>query len=188
MHCRMLPLGRIWAHGRRRYFLSALVLLGLADVLTSSRAQSPGCTVITYTDPPREELQCMDGLTLSAERGTSYRLISTGKGGRPSGAVLDARGLLIEASPQRGKRFQIQTPHAIASMRGTIWAVDVGPSRTSVFVRQGIVDVRRLASASDAVRLGPGDGVDVEPASGQPLRATRWSAERAAHLLARFGR
>jgi ferric-dicitrate binding protein FerR (iron transport regulator) len=153
-------------------------------LVASARAQPSRCAITTYTDPPRQVLRCPDGLSISAERASDYRLIDRDRDGRPEGAELTSRGLLIEAPPRRGK-FQILTPHAIATVRGTVWAVDVAAARTSVFVREGAVEVARRGTG-EAVTLRAGDGVDVEPAGA--LQVKRWSAERAAHLLARFGR
>ena len=125
-----------------------------------------------------------DGLEVSAESAADYSLIN-GPRGQPVGARLQNKGLFIDLSPGRPGGFQISTPHAVASVRGTSWAVDVKPERTSVFVRNGSVVVRRQGSM-DFLRLRAGDGVDVE-AGQEPLRVTRWSTERAALLLGRFG-
>jgi ferric-dicitrate binding protein FerR (iron transport regulator) len=116
--------------------------LGLVAVLLSCSyagannafAQGSGCTLTTYTDPPRQVLQCRDGLEVSAESAADYSLIN-GPRGRPAGARLQNRGLFIDLSPGRPGGFQISTPHAVASVRGTRWAVDVSSERTSVFVR-----------------------------------------------------
>jgi hypothetical protein len=151
---------------------------------SGASAQGAACAITTYTDPPREVLRCGAGLSITAERGSDYRLIDRNRDGRPDAAELRSRGLLIESAPRRGG-FQILTPHAVASVRGTVWAVDVGPARTSVFVREGSVAVQRRGGV-DAATLRAGDGVDVEGAA--PLQVKRWSEERAAHLLARFGR
>jgi ferric-dicitrate binding protein FerR (iron transport regulator) len=169
---------------RLRYAGAAAALAGALVASSAASAQSSACTITTYTDPPREVLRCGAGLSITAERGSDYRLIDRDRDGRPEGAELRARGLLIESAPRKGG-FQILTPHAIASVRGTIWAADVGPARTSVFVREGSVAVRRRATP-EAATLRAGDGIDVESAG--PLQVKRWSAERAAHLLARFGR
>jgi ferric-dicitrate binding protein FerR (iron transport regulator) len=64
--------------------------------------------------------------------------------------------------------------------------VDVAGARTSVFVVNGRVGVRR-PNARNGVSLGPGEGVDVE-AGTAPLTVRRWPAARAGALLARFGR
>jgi ferric-dicitrate binding protein FerR (iron transport regulator) len=161
------------------------ILLSFSYVGTNEAfPQRSGCTLATYTDPPRQVLRCRDGLEVSAESAADYSLIN-GPRGRPVGARLQNKGLFIDLSPGRPGGFQISTPHAVASVRGTRWAVDVNPERTSVFVRDGSVDVRRQGSM-DFVRLRAGDGVDVE-AGQEPLRLTRWSTERAALLLGRFG-
>ncbi|GJE42401.1 FecR domain-containing protein [Methylobacterium soli] len=147
-------------------------------------AQTRGCTVTPYTDPPRQVLSCADGLTISAESGTAYKLIDRNRDGRPEGAEVTSRGLLIDVPPRRGG-FQILAPHAVASVRGTVWAVDVSAQKTSVFVREGSVAVAR--PGGQAVTLQAGEGIDVE-AGGTSLHVQRWSSERAAGLLARFGR
>ncbi|ACA15280.1 conserved hypothetical protein [Methylobacterium sp. 4-46] len=173
------------SRARQRARRIGAVLVGVCLVLPgSARSQGRGCTITPYTDPPREELSCPDGFTLSAERGSLYRLLDRNRDGRPEAAELSGRGLLVDAPARRGA-FQIRTPHAIASVRGTVWAVDVTPARTSVFVRRGAVSVSR--PSGPAVTLRDGDGVDVE-AGTEPLAVKRWSPERAAGLLARFGR
>jgi hypothetical protein len=162
----------------------AVILLVLSAM--SAQAQSGACTVVALTDPPGDLLTCRDGLVIRTERNSLYRLIDGNRDGRPEGAELTGRGLLIELPPGRGRgRFQIQTPHAIASVRGTIWAVDVTATRTSVFVQRGAVAVSRPGTR-EAVTLRAGDGVDVEAAG--PLVVRRWAPQRAAALLARFGR
>ncbi|GGC64803.1 FecR domain-containing protein [Chelatococcus reniformis] len=155
--------------------------LGLAE---PAQAQGRGCATTAYTDPPREVLSCPGGVSITARRDSQYRLIDRNRDGRPEGAVLNQGGLLVDTPPRRGP-FQILTPHAIASVRGTTWAVDVVPTRTSVFVQTGAVDVRR--PSGPAVVLRSGDGVDVQAGTG-PLQVTRWGAGRAAELLGRFGR
>ena len=162
------------------------MVISLAAALGArgASAQTGGCTLTRFSDPPREVLSCADGLSVTAEEAATYRFIDRARDGRPTGAELSGRGLLVDSPPRRG-RFQILTPHAIASVRGTVWAVDVSPARTSVFVREGAVGVRRPGGPE--VTLRSGDGVDVEAGEG-PLAVTRWSARRAATLLARFGR
>ena len=102
-------------------------------------------------------------------------------------AEVTERGILVELPPGRGRvRFQIRTPHAIASVRGTVWATDVSAARTSVFVQRGAVGVAPQASRRSVV-LNPGEGVDVEAGTAVP-EVKRWGPQRAAALLARFGR
>ncbi len=161
--------------------------LALATCLSAgaAAAQTRGCTITTYTDPPRETLTCPDGLTISAERGASYTLQDRNRDGRADAVQLTGKGVLVEVPPGRRGGFQVQTPHAIAAVRGTVWAVDVTPERSSVFVRTGTVSVNR--PGAPAVTLRAGDGVDVGAGS-DPLDVKRWGAERAANFLARFGR
>ncbi|KQT18857.1 hypothetical protein ASG40_16110 [Methylobacterium sp. Leaf399] len=155
---------------------AALLLAGVGG------ASAEGCRTTAFTDPPREVLACADGLTVTAEKQADYRLIE--RDGRPVGAELRGRGILIEVPPGRRNGFQVLTPHAIASVRGTTWAVDVTGRATAVFVRAGRVAVSRPQGPT--VTLGPGDGVDVESTGGLTVR--QWPRERALHLLARFGR
>lgn len=171
----------------RRGLGGAGAVLAVLIATAPASAQSPRCAVTTFTDPPRQVLSCADGLTITAEKAADYRLVDSDGDGRPEAAELNGRALLIEfQSDARRGRFQILTPHAIASVRGTMFAVDVGPSRTSVFVKRGGVAVSRRGERG-SVSLGAGDGVDVD-AGQSGLKVNRWSAERAYHLMARFGR
>ena len=79
----------------------------------------------------------------------------------------------------------LNTPQAIAAVRGTKWAVDAQSGKTSVFVVDGRVGVQR-PSSSASVLLGPGEGVDVE-AGTTPLIVRRWPAARVSALMARLG-
>lgn len=148
-------------------------------------AAQAGCTVTSLTDPPREILRCRGILTIEAEQAARYRLVADPQSGLPKAADVDARAVLIEIQPGRRGGFQVLTPHAIASVRGTIYAVDVQNGRTSVFVVRGRVAVAQR-DASRPVLLKAGEGVDVVP--GRALEVTAWARERAAGLLARFGR
>ena len=74
---------------------------------------------------------------------------------------------------------------AIASVRGTIYAVDVMPDATAVFVARGTVAVTAKAQAKN-VRLGSGEGVDIAP--GKAFVVRKWGDKRVAELRARFAR
>jgi hypothetical protein len=138
-------------------------------------------------NPPRGVVVCPGGITIVPEVGTRYEFIDRNRDGTPEGVELYDKGLFLDLPSGRGRRsFQILTPHAIASVRGTRWAVDVTPTRTSVFVDQGAVAVT-LPDRRDTAILRQGDGVDVE-AGATEIVVRRWSPERAANLLARFGR
>jgi hypothetical protein len=167
-----------------RWTIAAALVVAVAFSTAVPASAQSGCTVTSLTDPPREVLRCRGGLTVEAERATRYRLID-GRPGEPTAAEVTARAILIDLRPGRRSGFQVLTPHAIASVRGTIYAVDVSAGQTSVFVAQGRVAVRDRGEAGP-VLLGAGQGVDVVP--GRPLEVKTWGRERAANLLARFGR
>ena len=176
----------LWAVLRAFVLGPSLLIFVCRLEISPGGAQNPGCKITAYTAPPREVLTCPDGLTLTAEKDSAYRLLDRDDDGRPEAVELTKKGLLIE-SPRTNvdHEFQILTPHAIASVRGSVWAIDVQPSRTSVFVRAGVVSVSPGGDAK-AVMLEGGEGVDVEP--GKSLKVRQWGAERVARLMARFGR
>ena len=177
-------------HRRRRTASRSTLAVALAWTVWAgdAAAQSPGCTVQpAAAPPPRQVLRCTDGLTIEAEAGADYALRGTGTASLPQEVLLRRGAVLVNAPAQpRARSFQVLTPQAVAAVRGTEWAVDVVEGRTSVFVREGQVAVRR-PNARGGVTLGPGEGVDVA-ADRAPLTVRRWSPERAAALLARFGR
>lgn len=135
--------------------------------------------------PPLDVLQCPSGPSVSAEASSDVHIIDPGGRGHPTGAAVETGGVLIDVPPGYPGGFQVTTPRAVASVRGTRWAVDVTPATTAVLVLRGSVIVARPGSDS-AVVLAKGDGVDVGGDAG-PLRVTRWPAKRVAKLLARFG-
>jgi hypothetical protein len=151
-----------------------------ALVAAPARAQSvAGCKVTALTDPPREVLRCGSGLTIEAEKGAQYRVIDQNK------LEVTSRAVLIDVAPGRRGGFQVLTPHAIASVRGTLYVVDVKAGQSDVFVSRGKVGVRNR-STSESTTLSPGQGSDVIP--DKPLDAHVWAAERVQKLMARFGR
>ena len=97
----------------------------------------------------------------------------------PSGAELDSGALLIEGT----RDFQILTPHAIAAVRGTKWAVKVTPKLTSTLVISGVVEVTR---GKQTASLRAGQGTDISRGSG-PIEVKRWNRKRVRALLAGFG-
>lgn len=167
---------------------SILVLIGAAGLAAPAGAQTrDGCRAEVYSDPPREVVACPGGVSVTAESGAAYRLIDRNRDGRPDGLDLDAKAVLIEVTPHRSG-FQVRTPHAIASVRGTVWAVDAQGSATAVLVERGAVGVARRGRGPAAL-LRAGDGVDVAADdAGGPLAVKRWSNERRLRLLARLGR
>jgi ferric-dicitrate binding protein FerR (iron transport regulator) len=177
--------------GRERAQAAVPALFAVATLLLAAgpaTAQAPACTLTPVPGPPpREVLRCADGLTVEAEAGSATRLRDRNGDRRIDAIDLTGKALLIEAPARPGQRFQILTPHAIASVRGTTYAVDVSAERTSVFVVRGAVAVAAVRRPGRPVILRAGEGVDVEGPSA-PLEVKRWGAPRVAALLARFGR
>jgi ferric-dicitrate binding protein FerR (iron transport regulator) len=162
--------------------VAALVWLGAP---MQSFGQPAGCTMVADGENPAEKiLRCGDGLTIRAAPDTRYRLTGPDTQ-QPSGARLDSGALLIEFTPRaRRQNFQILTPHAIASVRGTRWAVEVVRDRSSTLVTSGTVEVMRPRQKSGAL-LRAGEGADVSPGKG-PIVVKTWAQPRVDALLARF--
>jgi ferric-dicitrate binding protein FerR (iron transport regulator) len=166
-------------------FLAILLLYVLSIEAAAAQAGNFGCTQVSAAGPA-QTLRCDGGITLVAENGASYTLSDTNHDGRVDQAELRSKALLIDVPKKAGgKAFQVNTPQAIAAVRGTKWAVDATADKTSVFVARGSVAVRRPAGGGPQVVLGPGEGVDVE-ATG-PLTVKRWAPARVAALMARLG-
>ena len=66
--------------------------------------------------------------------------------------------MLIEFKSNRRHDFQILTPQAIASVRGTKWAIEVKPGQTSTLVLTGEVTVARKDDPKTIV-VAAGQGV-----------------------------
>jgi ferric-dicitrate binding protein FerR (iron transport regulator) len=166
-------------------FLGMLFLCLIGFETAVAQVVAPGCTPVASTGPA-QTLRCAGGITVVAENGASYTLNDTNRDGRVDQAELNSKALLIDVPKKAGgKAFQVNTPQAIAAVRGTRWAVDTTAEKTSVFVARGRVAVRRPARGGPQVVLGPGEGVDVE-ASG-PLTVKQWAPARVAALMARLG-
>ena len=175
---------------RGRYFrsLAAAMLAGVfwADAALAQSSEK-GCRFETVAGTSRQILKCQQGITITVEGGADFTLVDRDRNGNADGVRLRSKALLLEA-PAGGVEggFVVVTPQAIAAVRGTKWAVDVGQGKTSVFVVRGRVGVQRPAATAGVV-LGPGDGVDVERGTGA-LTVKHWPAKRVSALMARFGR
>lgn len=161
-----------------------LVALLHCALFANQAAAQPidACTKSELASPDRIVWSCANGLVIEAEKGASPLREMPGR--RPAELELGQGGLFIELPTGTGP-FQISTPHAIASVRGTVFVVDVTDVATAVFVIKGLVAVQRDTSL-EPVLLGPGDGVTV--AEGEPLTVKQWPAAKVTALLARFGR
>ena len=160
--------------------------MGLAMV-SPAASQTGGCRLIPDDrNPSQKILRCGDELEVRQAPGTRFRSLGQRGSAPPQALELDDGALLIEFHPGSTlKNFQILTPHAVATVRGTRWAVEVNRMRSSTLVLSGQVAVARRRSNASVV-LGPGDGVDVTPGT-DPLMVKRWAEARVRALLARFG-
>jgi len=165
-------------------FLALCILLTAAATSTApAAAQTGGCAPSRTLPNGAIELDCGAGLTIVVEATTRWRV--EGPAGRPDRLVVD-RGAALVDFDRPGTGFQIQTPRAIASVRGTTWAVDVTAAATAVLTLSGAVAVTRRAGGEGVV-LRPGEGVDVGAGSTR-LQVFRWGTARVQRLLARLGR
>jgi FecR protein len=175
------------------YVCGAGVLLSLcAWVAAPAVAQSGACVLSLDKRNPNERiLRCGSELTITPAPGTVYRPAAAGDDGLPASIQLDSGALLIEFNSKRRHEFQILTPQAIASVRGTKWAMEVKPGETSTLVLAGEVTVARKNDPEKVV-VGPGQGVDVSglgtPQSmyGQPEFIAAMAPGRVKELLGRF--
>jgi hypothetical protein len=169
----------------RSSLLSAILLAGSLLPPASSFAQSgtDGCKA--GVSGAQNILICPGGLTIVEENGARFTLDDRDDDGEVDLVRLWSKALLLELTGQP-RKVEVVTPQAITAVRGTEWAVDAASGKTSVFVVNGAVGVRRPSVGAE-VALGRGDGVDVE-AGTAALQVKKWGAPRVAALMARFGR
>lgn len=160
---------------------ASLFLLSLA----SATAQVPdNCEMSRVSDPDRHVLRCAGSLVIELDAATRMGYVNSTEG-PPSRITVHEGAALIDVVPGSAAP-QVRTPHAIAAVRGTVYAVDVGADSSAVFVLRGEVNVRHKNGVQGPVVVGPGQGVDVAP--GETLEVRTWSQDRVDGLLSRFGR
>ena len=182
----------IEAQGARATLLLCLMLtmIAISWIGGTSQAfgQTTGCTLVPDDRHPKEKiLRCGESLTIRSAAETKFRVTGPTDQSPPTGVRLESGALLIEfTQSERRKDFQILTPHAIAAVRGTKWAVEVVPARTSTLVLAGSVEVSHLRGRHRGAFLRPGEGADVTAKPG-PIVVKRWAKKRIDALLARLG-
>jgi ferric-dicitrate binding protein FerR (iron transport regulator) len=169
--------------------------IAVATALTGSALPGPKlalaagstCALVpNERDPSEMILQCGQELTVHPAHGTSYRPLYKRGQQLPAAVQLNSGALLIEFHPDSPQiKFQILTPLAIAAVRGTKWAMEVSPKRTSTLVLEGAVAVtsRRL---NQYVVLTEGQGVDISEGD-TSVTQKQWGEARVRALLSRFG-
>lgn len=165
--------------------LLTILAFTLAFGPAPSSAEIPeNCALTELTNPTRYMLACEGALTIELEAGTVLQY-SDDNNGFPGQVILQEGRVLIEVEPGTDTP-QVRTPHAIAAVRGTVYAVDAGVSSTAIFVLRGEVEVRSRFGLRTTAILTEGQGVDVVP--GQSFSVVEWPQERVRSLLSRFGR
>jgi hypothetical protein len=172
----------------REGVVGALAMLTVLLTLTvPAAAQNSECKLgVDDHNPSEHILRCGDDLVVRAAPGTRYHPVDQQGTAPPAALQLDGGALIIEFHPSDArKKFQILTPHAIAAVRGTKWAVEARSTRTSVLVISGKVAVAHL-NTEPTVVLESGEGADISSGGGR-IVTKRWPKKRVRALLARFG-
>mgnify|MGYP000701383934 CR=1 FL=1 len=148
--------------------------------------------IVITAGASRLELLFVDGSTVivGPEARLSLDAFEVDGGGlRENGAITIMNGAVRAfVQPGAGENFTIRGQSAVASVRGTEYAVIEEESRTSVLVLEGAVAVS--APAADwTVALGPGEGIDVphDAPMGEvpePPPVNRWGQGRIDQVLA----
>ncbi|HEX2116248.1 MAG TPA: FecR family protein [Alphaproteobacteria bacterium] len=134
----------------------------------------------------RVEMRCPDGSSLVVGERSSVHLSIFITDDRRHNAVVEVLEGIVRALLPGGhawERFDIVTRTAVASVRSTVWIVDVKPDSTGVFVESGGVLVSSRVNQAQ-VFLQPGYGVDVGTQAA-PLEARLWGQARINDALAR---
>jgi hypothetical protein len=170
------------------YLMPAMIVVAWISGASHALGQTAGCTLVHDDRHPKEQiLRCGGGLTIRSAADTKFRTTGQTDLSPPTGVRLESGALLIEFTPgERRKDFQILTPHAIAAVRGTRWAVEVVRTRTSTLVLEGAVEVSHVRERPSGALLRAGEGADVTAKPG-PIQVKRWAKKRVDALLARFG-
>ena len=178
---------KFWNNDQRPFWLAAMAGALWLGASAQGLAQPAGCTLVPDDRNPSEKiLRCGESIAIRDAPNTRYRLVGQNRRQGPTGVRLDSGALLIEFTPsERQKNFQIQTPHAIAAVRGTKWAVQVERGKTSTLVLSGTVEVTSPRATRSAM-LHAGEGADVT-AGTRRIVVKRWPQKRVDALLARFG-
>lgn len=135
----------------------------------------------------RIEVRCNDGIRLNVGADTSLEMSTLVAGNQASQnvALRLLSGIVRVALPavRSWRRFEVQTPTAVASVRATDWIVQAEPSgATAVFTVEGQVLVADRAGSQGAF-LNAGEGIDIR-ANGEMVPAIRWGEPRVKRTLA----
>jgi hypothetical protein len=162
----------------------SLSIASLFFATAASGQTSAPCPSQTLSDPPRVVYRCASGVTIEVEQRTALEgfLGPILEGVR--NIFVSDRAIMVDVEPGLGA-FQIRTPYAIASVRGTTFIVDALTNSADVFVIEGLVSVSG-GYAMGLVELSAGDGVSVTSTALSDV--SQWPQTRVSALLRRFDR
>jgi hypothetical protein len=137
-------------------------------------------TLITAADA-RAEIRCNDGIRLNVGADSRLELstLVAGAQARQSVVLRLVNGIVRVALPavRSWRRFEVQTPTAVASVRATDWIVQAEKNgATAVFVVDGQVMAANRAGSEGAF-LNAGEGIDFRPDGGM-ANSVRWGEAR----------
>jgi len=176
------------AQGQSSRSCGIAVLQGPATVERNgqSRNVEAGAVLTTndklVTGPQaRAEIRCNDGIRLNVGADTTLEMSTLVAAGaaRQSVALRLLNGIVRVALPalRSWRRFEVQTPSAVASVRATDWIVQTEKSgATAVFVVEGQVLAANRAGSEGAI-LEAGEGIDFR-ADGGMAASIRWGEPR----------
>jgi hypothetical protein len=134
----------------------------------------------------RVEIRCNDGIRLNVGADTQLELSTLVAAGaaRQNVALRLLNGIVRVALPaiRSWRRFEVQTPTAVASVRATDWIVQAEKAgATAIFVVEGQVLAANRAGSEGAF-LQAGEGIDFR-ADGGMAATIRWGEARVKRTL-----
>ena len=169
------------------------VLQGPATVERNGQSQNVAVGAVLTTNDKlvtgpqaRAEIRCNDGIRLNVGADTQLEMSTLVAGGaaRQNVVLRLLNGIVRVALPalRSWRRFEVQTPSAVASVRATDWIVQADKAGASaVFVVEGQVLAANRAGSEGAL-LEAGDGVDFR-ADGGMAATIRWGEPRVKRTL-----
>lgn len=161
-----------------------VIVIGTLGPSVGHTEEQSTCSVEAAEDPARVVYHCPNGLFIEAETLEELSGIVPHELLEIQSIDVEGRAVLIEVPPEDGL-FQVRTPFAIASVRGTTYVVDAHLNQTDVFVIEGRVHVAN-PDGSQEVEVLDGQGVTFGTSVAPEVRS--WPDDRVEALLERFGR
>jgi hypothetical protein len=132
---------------------------------------SPNAHVVTGLEAAVElELGSGARIRLGPQSAVIVRSMGEGDSGEPALRVSSGTVLVhVLRDLMRGRHFAVETPTAVAGVRGTIFDVRVTPEHTAISVWEGVVEVMARAS-TEAVLVSAGEEAVVDVSAKAEVR------------------